>query len=122
MRREAVKGAIAPLFPGQEHRQREQQNAQASADCVGQVTLADVDQFRRYRCDGRAAGNPQQNPAKRQHAAESDNERGDAQVSRHVAVGEADHQATQGDQTEVGQQRNVVDNIENRRETTEQAE
>ena len=32
MRREAVKSAITPLFPGQEHGQREQQNAEASAD------------------------------------------------------------------------------------------
>ncbi len=46
MRRQAVKGAIAPLFPGQEHRQRKQQNAQAGADRVGQVPLADVDKFR----------------------------------------------------------------------------
>jgi hypothetical protein len=122
MRREAVQGAIAPLFPGQEQRQCEQQNAQASADRVGQVTLADVDQLRRYRGDGRAAGNPQQNPAKSQHAAQADNERGDAQVSRHVAVGEADHQPAQGDQTQVRQQRNVIDHIENRREATEQAE
>ncbi|MNL14301.1 hypothetical protein D3C87_1352360 [compost metagenome] len=122
MCRQAVKGAIASLFPGQEQRQCEQQNAQACADRVGQITLANVDEFRRYRGDGRAAGNPQQNPPESQHAPQPDNERRNAQVGSHVAVGEADQQSAQGDKAQVRQQRYVVDNVENGRDATEQAQ
>ncbi len=117
-----MQGSVAPLFPGQEQRQRQQQYAKPCTDSMRQIPLADVDQRRRHRGDGGAAGNPQQNAAKGQHAAQPDNEGRNAQVGGHIAVGQADHQPAQRDHAQVCQQRHVVNDIQNCRQATEQAE
>ncbi|MNI86356.1 hypothetical protein D3C73_1434470 [compost metagenome] len=89
---------------------------------MGQVTLADVHELRRYRRDGRAAGDPQQNAAESQHAAQADDEGGYAQISRHVAIGKADQQPAKRDQAQVRQQWDVVNHIQNGGQPTEQSQ